>query len=394
MADDQFPLEGNGVGGGRRRVRSREVITYADVIQQMLNGDFDSFTERYSFCQIRTHHLQPGESLEDALNTHVKVALDPDVDYEITNPVLIRTNCYLIGNGASITVKCHASAVFVISNTLSGPSITGMHYATITGVKFLGSHDIKGHVIFACSHLMIHGCDFLNFTGTCIRSTTGIVVRGCLFAACDKPLRCDGDYVATLKQNTFKNCLVCIATKNDFEIVGNVCDESYCFLLTSGTGRMINNSITCAVVSTLDRYKDLDLLTCFGGTLNPLCTVHIVENRHKFWPKMDGNSFYRARIFCGFRRGVLSPHHCAFHYSHVCLDMNSENKLSLNGSYDQSIKVSKMVSVDMDNTVMAKCECGVRHLAPVPVFTSITEDVKVDPYAQSCHSLEFSSDEE
>lgn len=360
----------------------------------MLEGDFDSFTEKYHFSQIVTHHLQAGEDLEEALNTHVKVSLDPSQDYEIARPILVRTNCYLIGNGASIKVTCRDSAVICISNSLSGPSIGGMQCPTISNVKFLGDFEIKGHVIFANSHCMVHGCDFLNFAGTCIRSCTGIIVRGCLFVACDRGLRCDGDYVATVKYNTFKGCLVCIATKNDFEILGNMCSDSYCFLLTSGSGRIANNCITCPIVSCVDRYQNLDLTTCFGGVTAPLCTLHLVENRRKFWPKMEHNNFYRARAYLGFRKGICNPHHCTWHYCHICLDMNSENKLSLHGSFDQSVNVSKLVCFDMDNRAMSRCECGTSHLVPVPVFSSITEDLKTDGSVQSCHSLEYSSDEE
>nr|WRQ19841.1 MAG: putative E1B 55 kDa protein [unidentified adenovirus] len=360
----------------------------------MLEGDFDSFTEKYHFSQIVTHHLLPGESLEDALNAHVKVALNPVYDYIISEPICIRTNCYLIGNGATIKITCNESAVICFANSLNGPAISGMQCATISNVKFLGDYNVKGNVIFASSHLMLHGCDFLNVAGTCIRSTTGLIVRGCLFVACERPLRCDGDFLVTLKYNTFKNCLVCIATKNDFEILGNVCDDCYCFLLTSGTGKVVNNSVTCAMVGSMDRFRNVDLTTCFGGITAPLCTFHVVENRRKFWPRMVHNNFYRARMFFGFRKGIFNPHHCTFHYCHLCMDMNSENKLSLHGSYDQSINVSKLVSYEFENRAMSKCECGATHLVPTPVFVSITEDVKIDGTVESCHSLEFSSDEE
>lgn len=360
----------------------------------MLDGDFDSFTERYSFPQILTHHLQPGEDLELALNTHVKVSLDPEREYVISNPLYLRTNFYLIGNGATIRITCRESAVICISNSLMGPSIGGMQCPTFSNVKFLGDLDIKGHIIFATSHTMIHGCDFLNFGGTCIRSCTGLIVRGCLFVSCDHGLRCDGDYVATIKYNTFKRCLVCITTKNDYEILGNTCSDSYCFLLTSGGGRIANNSISCAISSSSDNFKDLELTTCFGGITTPLCTLHVVENRHKFWPKMEHNNLYRARVYFGFRKGVCNPHHCTLHYCHICLDMNSENKLSLHGSFDQSVSVSKLVCFDLDNRALSRCECGGSHSVPVPVFSSITDDVKVDGCVQSCHSLEYSSDEE
>lgn len=360
----------------------------------MLNGQFDSFTEKYSFCQIKTYFVRPDEDLGLALNTHVKVALLPNCVYELNNPIVIVTNCYLIGNGSTIKINCKEKYVITIANCLRCPAITGMPFATFTNVQFCGNSDIRGNVFHALSHTMFHGCSFIDFDGTCIRSTIGIVVRGCLFVACKRCLRADGNYSVTIKQCSFKSCLVCIATKCDFEIFNNLVDDCYSFLLTSGSGKFINNNITGPLVESLDRFKDVELVTCFGGKTNVLCSVHFVENKSKNWPRMDNNNFYRVKLFCGYRRGILHPHHSSFHFSHICLDFNSANKVSLHGCYDQSVKISKVLNYDENKRILSKCECGVTHVVGFPVYLDVTDAHKVDPYLHSCQALEYSSDEE
>lgn len=390
-------VEQAGVGGERlpdrwRHDTRKEVVSYQDVLQEMADGLLDAFTEKYSFCDIKTYFAKPGDDIEQALNRHVKVALYPGATYLLNKPWRILSSCYLIGNGATIKVNCSGGAAITFSNSMDSPLIFGMDLPTITNVAFVGSHDAAGQLIFSTCKIMIHDCSFVNVFGTCLRTTTISYIRGCLFIGCERAVRADGDYPIRIKHCTFRNCIVCIATKCDFEICGNQCINAVCFLLSSGAGKLKNNFVSCN--SSEDSFKNVDLFTCFGGVINSLCTVHIVADRRRWWPTMSQNSFFKCSIFLGYRKGVFKPHQCAFHYSSICLDINADNKLSMHGSYDQTVTVSKIVSSSSEQKSVVPCECGVGHLHSESRRIPITEDIKVNPFSQSCHCLEFSSDEE
>lgn len=370
----------------------KEVVTYQEVLQEMADGVIDSFTEKYSFCEIKTYFATPLDDLEQALNRHVKVALLPGVTYVIDRPWRILSSCYLIGNGATLKVNCSGGAAITFSNSMDSPMIFGMDLPTITNVAFVGSNESLGQLIFSTCKIMIHACSFVNIFGTCLRTTTLSYIRGCLFVGCERAIRADGEYPIRVKHCTFRNCIVCIATKCDYEICGNSCVNAVCFLLTNAYGKIKNNFISCN--SSEDSFKNVALYTCFGGNINPLCSIHIVANRKKYWPVMNQNSLYKCKVFLGYRKGIFKPNQCAFHYTTICLDINTANKLSMHGAYDQTVNVSKIVSTSSEQKVVVPCECGVSHLHSESRVAVITEESKVNPFSQSCHCLEYSSDEE
>lgn len=369
----------------------KEVVTYPEIIQEILEGQIDSFTEKYSFCEVKTHFVKPGDDLEHALNTYCKVALYPNSVYTITRSLHIMSACYLIGNGATIKVDAECSSALSFSNSIDGPMILGMDLPTITDVTFVGISSI-GQLIFSTCKILIHGCTFLNVLGTCLRTTTACYIRGCLFVSCERAVRADGEYPINIKHCTFRNCVVCICSKCDFEVSGNTCEGSVSFLLSSGSGKLHNNFVTGA--DTNEHFKDLDLFTCFGGVVYPLNTIHLVASRRKTWPSMNQNSFFKCKMFFGYRKGICKPNQCAFHFSTICLDINAANKLSLHGSYDQTVTVLKIISSGEDNKVLVSCECGAGHFYSENRTSTITEDTKINHFAQSCQCLEFSSDEE
>lgn len=362
----------------------------------MLNGEFDQFTEKYNFEEIKTHVLSPDEDLFAALNVYVKVALDPQYTYTINRVGDLITNFYLIGNGARINVTCTEPRVCCVRNALAGPSIGGMHMPTFHNCVFVGSPGTgqTGDLLACFSNVLLHGCHFIDWDGVCVRSQTGLVARGCFFVACGRCIRATGDYQVSVKHCTFKCCVVCVATKCDFEIMHNTFDECYSGILTSGTGRISKNSMTGAAVESISRFKDLVMTTCSGGVTHILCSIHISENRRKMAPRMDDNNFYRLKIFLGHRKGVYTFPQCNLHYCHVCLDMNTHEKLSLFGSYGAVINVSKMVHINYDNRQLIRCECGISHAAVLPDFVECTEDYVIDGRRRSCQCLDYSSDED
>lgn len=362
----------------------------------MLDGDYDQFTEKFRFEDIKTYVLQPDEDIFQALNVYVKVALDPRYTYTISRPGDLVSNFYLIGNGARINITSQESRIFSIRNVLPGPSIGGMHTPTFHNCVFVGSSDAaqNGELIVSYTNVLFHGCHFIDWGGICIRSHSALVVKGCIFVASSRGIRATGDYQITVKHCTFKCCMVCIATRCDFDICSNLFDECYSGLLTSGTGRLLKNSFTGAVVEHVSKYKKIDMTTCNGGMTNMLCNVHISENKKKQTPKIEENNFYRVKLFLGYRKGIYTFPQCNLHYCHLCLDMNSTEKLSLSGSYGASLSVSKMVHINFDKRYMLKCECGISHAAVLPEFLECTGDYLLDGRRKSCQCLDYSSDED
>lgn len=369
---------------------------YSQVVQELLDGTLDQFTEKYHFEQIKTHVLEPEEDLYAALNIYVKVALDPTKTYTLDRAGDIITNCYLIGNGATINVTATDSRVINIRNAFSGPMIGGMHTPTIDSVVFSGKSGTLqfGDLICCHSNTLINCCNFIDWDGTCVRSFAGLVVRGGMFVGSARCIRSNGEFTVTIKNNVFKCCLVCVGVKTDFDITGNLFDECFCSLVTTGTGRFVRNSITNAVIEPVNKFRHLEMVTCAGGKTSMLRAVHVVENRKKVQVKFEDNNFYRIAIFVGFRRGVCTFRHCTLHYCHICLDQNSGDKLSLTGSYGARLSVSVAVHIDFEKFYSMKCECGVTHVAVLPVFEERTEDYLVDRRKRSCQCLDFSSDEE
>lgn len=360
----------------------------------MLDGQFDQFTEKYTFEHIKTYHLQPEEDLYAALNMHVKVSLDPHKEYVIRAPGEVHTSFYLLGNGAKVRIECADARVFIVRNSLAGPAIGGMHIPTLENVVFVSREEQTGSVVYSLSSLLVHGCTFVDVGGTCIRSCSGLSLKGCIFVACSRGIRSDGDFPVSIRQCTFKCTVVCIATKCDFTVLNCLSDECYSFLLTCGTGVMRGNSITGSVVESVSRYKDLEMVTCFGGKTHLLCTVHIVENTRAMQPTIENNNFYRAKLFFGYRRGIYSLRHCSLHYCHICLDENSGAKLSLTGTYGPTVRVSQVASLDFTKRFLLKCECGTNHAAVIPQFADVTSEHLRGPNSRTCQCLEFSSDEE
>ena len=365
-------------------------------MQEMLDGELDQFTEKYHFEQIKTHVLDPEENLFAALNIYVKVALDPTKTYTITVPGDVITNFYLIGNGATVNVTCTENRIFNIRNALAGPMIGGMHTPTIDGVIFCGKTGTLqfGDLICAHTSALVNCCHFIDWDGTCVRGFAALVVRGCMFVGCARGVRTSGEYTLTVKSTSFKCCLVCIGCKTDFEIIHCLFDECLCSLMSTGTGKFIKNSVANSIIESLCRYKSAELVTCAGGNTNMLCGIHIVANTKKVQVKFEDNNFYRAKIFLGFRKGVHTFRRCTLHYCHIWLDQNSADKLSLTGSYSPLLSVSVAMHVDFEKLFTMKCECGVTHIAALPVFENRTEDYKINGRKRSCQCLEFSSDEE
>lgn len=366
--------------------RRRTLIPYSELLRRYHNGQLMDFDDCFSFDQLETCVVTRACDLERALNESVKVALDPTVVYDLTTPIKVLRPCYLIGNGAKIRVQRGVTPAVMVLNSLPGPQIGGIPCATFHNVKFVG-HDDQGVILFTKTHTLLHGLEFINVQGTAVRVTCGFTAKGCSFLNCSRGFKIDSDYSVNIKHCSFENCTVAVVCKTDIVFKYNTVTLSESALLLWGGGIIQNNSI----ISCTD--KKPSLLTCLGAAVAPLATFHFVPQVGKKYPIFKNNTMQRGIIFLGKRKGVFNPEKCNFSYTHIVLDSNVGPNLSLWGNFDQSLSVCR-IKFSRSNCVLTQCECGSKHSASQPSFSIVTSDFIPDPTKNTCHALDFSSDED
>ncbi|AKT26018.1 E1b_55K [Equine adenovirus 2] len=386
MAAIQPDSAEGGVEEHRSVKRKRILFPYSELLRRYHDGQLSDFDDRYSFDQIETCVVTRGADLERALNESVKVALDPTVTYCLTAPIRVVRPCYLIGNGAKIRVQRGITPAVIVLNSLPGPQIGGIPCATFHNVKFVGYED-QGVIMCTKTHTLLHGVEFINVGGTAVRVTCGFTAKGCSFVNCSRGLKIDGDYSVNIKYCSFENCTVAVVCKTDIVFKCNTVTLSESALLLWGSGVIKNN----AIISCTD--KKPSLLTCLGATVAPLATFHFVPHLGKKYPVFKENTMQRGIVFLGRRKGVFNPERCNFSYTHLVLDVNVGPSLCLWGNFDQSVSVCR-IKCSKTNSALTQCECGSKHIAPQPSFTILTSEFINDPTRNTCHALDYSSDEE
>lgn len=384
----EYQLHRSQAASSKEADRSVKLLSYSAILEKYNSGQMNEFDESISFDQLATFFLEPGDDLESALNTHVKVCLKASAVYELNKPIKIQRSCYLIGNEATIKVNCPDSPVILVNNCLRGPQIGGIGCATFFNVKFVGDPAVKNTLLLVRSHLLLHGVQFFSFGNTVIRSSCGLTIKGCFFSNSYRCVKGDGDYRIIVKYSSFENCILGVSCKTDITLKNNSFVLVECALLLWGSGLIKCNNIVCPP----SKHR-LDMLTCLGGTVRPLATVHFVSNLSKKFPVMRENVFNRGVVYVGFRKNSFHPDRCNFNQTHICLDPNLGPKMCLWGSFDQSVTISRLRFLS-PRTIICRCECGSRHKTSIPCFCVITAEFVNDPTLNSCHCLEYSSSEE
>ncbi|PGH46981.1 right-handed parallel beta-helix repeat-containing protein [Streptomyces sp. Ru87] len=179
--------------------------------------------------------LPPGADWGRVLARTPQVQLAPGTTYTLDEPVELPDDCWIAGNGATVTVS---------GDSLGALRITGRRNVTVTGVRFLGraadpvdSPMVAAHVGVALTrsfNVRVLDCDFERWRGA------GVTVTGSV----------DDDYYAyrvKLRGNSFDRCYfgVSAADRSEYSVLGGN-SFTYCRLAiwnSSGNWTVNDNNV-------------------------------------------------------------------------------------------------------------------------------------------------------
>ncbi|WPC87041.1 E1b [Human adenovirus 1] len=72
----------------------------------------------------------------------------------------------------------------------------------------------------------------------------------------------------------------------------------------------------------------------------------------------------------------------------------SMSKVNLNGVFDMTMKIWKVLRYDETRTRCRPCECGGKHIRNQPVMLDVTEELRPDHLVLACTRAEFGSSDE
>lgn len=367
-----------------------ECISYRDVVEEFRSGQ-EVFFEKYCFEDIKAVEVDPEDDLQEAIALHAKVKLKPGREYRIASCLTIKSTAYILGYGAVIRVVGAITPAIRVCALQVGPSVSGMWGVTFVNCHFERPPERRGLLLRAASHVLFHGCTFTGIMGTCMDLGAGGHIRGCEFIACYRAICSSSNRDVKVRQCHFDKCLLGITATGDYRISGNLCTDTYCFAHLEGEGILKGNTVKSPTRWT--GVSGFSLVTCADGQVTPLASVHIVGNRCRRWPTIQGNVFVMAKLFLGNRIGVVSLPQCAFYKSTICVDSLTANKLVLACAFENGVTVYKVLRQEQRPTVKL-CVCGCSHYANPLVFGIITSEVKSNRYMFTVDSTEYSSDED
>lgn len=370
-------------------------VTYQEVLADfqldLLNA------EKYTFESLKTYVLQPEDDLSEMIKLHGKIALDPDNEYEIKTSFTILNGCYIIGNGAKIKISCPVAYPINVWRYRYLPRVNGMWGVTFCNVVFERSREFPGGLFNISKCVNFYGCHFNGFLGTTIHTESDIVVRGCHFTACFKcinssALTGQGRYPLVVENCIFEKCMIGIMAKGKVKITGNSAFGTYCFAHIRGEGKIVGNVVGNPY--QLANTVGIEMLTCYGEKIQPLCSIHIVNSKTFLWPVFKNNNLMRARLYIGERKGVFEPKNCQFSFSQIYLDAKTIGKVSLHSVFAGTCAVFKMLPSETSHERQRACICALTHTEPVLKCVDVTPFALPNPYVVSVESGQYSSDEE
>lgn len=367
--------------------RRPETVQWGELENEFKNGNMN-LMYKYGFEQVQTHWMEPWEDWEKAFNTFAKIGLRPDKIYTVTKTVNITKNVYVVGNGAQIQIKTSDRVAFNCKMQGMGPGVIGMSGVTFVNVRITGEN-FFGSVFVNNSSLTLHGVYFINLSNTCIECWGQLHLRGSTFYGCWKAVVGRPKSTVSVKKCMFERCVMAIVVEGQSRIRNNVGTANLCFLLLKGVGTVKHNMI-CGSGSTAS-----SLLTCSDGNCQLLRTIHIVSHKRKCWPIFEHNMLTMCSMHLGPRRGVFMPYQCNFSYTKVLLEVDVFPRVCLNGLFDITVEVFKVLRYDDTKSRCRPCECGANHIRMYPVTIDVTEELRTDHLMLSCHRTDYeSSDEE
>lgn len=367
-----------------------EHISYRDVVDDF-NRCHDVFYERYCYEDIKSYEALPEDDLEQLIALHAKIKLLPGREYELTRPLNITSCAYVLGNGATIRVSGEVSPAIRVGAMAVGPCVTGMTGVTFVNCRFERESTLRGSLIRASTHVLFHGCYFMGIMGTCIEVGAGAYIRGCEFVGCYRGICSTSNRDIKVRQCNFDKCLLGITSKGDYRLSGNVCSETFCFAHLEGEGLIKNNTVKSPSRWTSE--SGFSMITCADGRVTPLGSLHIVGNRCRRWPTLQGNVFIMSKLYLGNRIGTVALPQCAFYKSSICLEERAANKLVLACAFENNVLVYKVLRRESPSSVKM-CVCGTSHYAKPLTLGIISSEVRGNRHMYTVDSAEFTSDED
>nr|WHN38559.1 E1B 55K [Human mastadenovirus C] len=364
-----------------------ECITFQQIKDNCAN-ELDLLAQKYSIEQLTTYWLQPGDDFEEAIRVYAKVALRPDCKYKISKLVNIRNCCYISGNGAEVEIDTEDRVAFRCSMINMWPGVLGMDGVVIMNVRFTGPN-FSGTVFLANTNLILHGVSFYGFNNTCVEAWTDVRVRGCAFYCCWKGVVCRPKSRASIKKCLFERCTLGILSEGNSRVRHNVASDCGCFMLVKSVA-VIKHNMVCG--NCEDRASQM--LTCSDGNCHLLKTIHVASHSRKAWPVFEHNILTRCSLHLGNRRGVFLPYQCNLSHTKILLEPESMSKVNLNGVFDMTMKIWKVLRYDETRTRCRPCECGGKHIRNQPVMLDVTEELRPDHLVLACTRAEFGSSDE
>lgn len=364
--------------------RRPESVWWADLEKEFQRGEMN-LLYKYGFEQLRTHWLQAGEDWEWAFNTFAKVALRPDTVYTIKKTINIRKSVYVVGNGAVVCIQSADRVVFSCAMQTLGPGVIGMNGVTFTNVRFTGENYV-GTLFTNATQLTLHGVFCQHFSNTCVESWGKVSVRGCTFVGCWKALVGRVKSQMSVKKCVFERCILAIIIEGQGRVRHNAGSENVCFLLLKGVASVRSNMICGAGHS--------QLLTCADGNCHSLRTFHVVAHQRRPWPVFEHNMLMRCTMHLGSRRGVFVPYQCNLAHTKVLLETEVFSRVNLNGVFDLTMEVFKVIRYDESKTRCRHCECGANHLRLHPVTLNVTEELRPDYQMLTCLRTDYETSDE
>ena len=364
-----------------------ETVYWQELQNEFQQGDMH-LQYKYGFEQLKTHWLEPWEDIESAIKTFAKLALRPDRSYKISKTITIASYAYIIGNGAIIEVDTSDRVAFRCRMQGMGPGVVGLGGITFINVRFAGDK-FKGTLFEANTSLVLHGVYFLNFSNTCVESWIKVSARGCTFYGCRRGLVGRPKSKMSVKKCLFEKCVLALIVEGDAHIRHNAASENTCFVLVKGMAVLRHNMVCGVSDQSARRY-----VTCADGNCHALKTIHVVSHVKHRWPVCDHNMFMRCSMHLGLRRGMFVPFQCNLSHTNVLLEPEVFSRISLNGVFDLSVELYKVIRYDDTRHRCRQCECGSSHLELRPVLLNVTEELRSDHLTLSCLRTDYESSDE
>lgn len=371
-----------------------ECISYQELLaSRSQSEDPSNFGSKYSLEQIRSYVLQPGDNWTDAIAAHAKIVLDPQHLYVLDSVVSIRGLCYVIGNGARVVVRSDLRGpVFNVRREGDYVRVRHMGYVTFKEVNFECGDAPRSCLFDFRTHALFHGCNFNTVRGVALQSMCELVVRGCNFYGCHTAIRYTGHVTSGVRCCHFERCLVAIKASGPMDVIS--CSSMYCacFWLTSNGGRLQN----CTIMRCLE-FGEHNFVTCMGGTVGLLCSVHLVSQGHNPFPYIYRTRIQDGSMYFGYRRGSCYAKQSVFAHAHLYVHGATSQKLVLTSCHLHSVATTRLLPECVQQDRLKRCECGEQHVYHVPLSLPCEprhnwSEVRLEE--QPADSLEFDSDSE